>query len=70
LALSDITNYYDLFLRANGVEKEMMLACGEGRRKRCRPRKRWIEEIHTMSELRDVVEDRARLMEKSDHDSR
>ena len=36
----------------------MMLACGEGRR-----RKRWMEEIHTMSgmnlaERRDAAEDR------------
>src|SRR6218665_1306310 len=39
------------------------LACGEGRRKRGRPRKKWMEEIHAMSgmnlaELRDAVEDR------------
>src|SRR6218665_1585702 len=49
-------------MRANGMERDMMMAWGEGRRKRCRPRKRWMEEIHTMSgmnlaELRDAVED-------------
>ena len=30
-------------MRADGVEKEIMLAYGEGRRGR--PRKRWMEEI-------------------------
>ena len=33
---------------ANGLEKEVMLACREGRRKRGRPRKRWMEEIRIM----------------------
>ena len=41
---------------------DMMLACGEGRRKRSHPTKRWMEEKNTMSglnlaELRDAVED-------------
>ena len=45
------------------MEKDMMLACGEGRREKGRPRKKWMEEIHTMSgmnlmELRDAVENR------------
>ncbi len=32
-------------MRSNGMEKEMMLACGEGNRKRGRPRKKWMDEI-------------------------
>ena len=31
-------------MRADGLEKEM-LACGEGRKRRGRPRKRWMVEI-------------------------
>ena len=32
-------------MRSDGLEKEMMLACGEGRRKQGRPRKRWMDVI-------------------------
>src|SRR6218665_2558056 len=39
----------------NGLEKEMVLARGEGRRKRGCPMKRWMEEIHTMSGM-DLAE--------------
>ena len=54
---------FDQFIYVNHktliLEEDNMLACGEGRRER----KRWMEEIHTMSgmnlvELRDAVEDR------------
>jgi hypothetical protein len=50
-------------MRADGMEKEMMLACGEGRRGRGRPRKRWMEEIHetmmmNIPELREATRDR------------
>ena len=50
-------------MRANGIEKNMMLAYREGRRKRSRLMKRWMEEILTMSgmnltELRNAAEDR------------
>src|SRR6218665_1988385 len=46
-----------------GREKDMMLAYGEGRRKRGHPMKRWMEEILTTSrmnlaELKDAVADR------------
>jgi len=39
-------------MRANGMEKDMMLACGEGRRKRDRmpTRKRWMKEKHTVGD--------------------
>ena len=55
--------FFGHVMRANGNEKDMMLACGEGRRKRGRPKKKWMGEIHTKSgmnlaELRDAVEDR------------
>ena len=50
-------------MRAEGMEKEMMLACGEGRRSRGRPRTRWMEEIHrrtamNLTQLRDAVRSR------------
>ena len=45
----------------NGMEKDMMLAYGEGR-KRGSPMKRWMEEIlisgMNLAEPRDTVEDR------------
>src|SRR6218665_788621 len=55
--------FYGHMMRANGMEKDMMLAYGEGKRKRDRPMKRWMEETLKMSgmnlaELRDAVEDR------------
>ena len=56
--------FFGHVMRANGMEKDMMLACGKGRRKRGRPRKKWMEEkIYKMpgmnlAELRDAVEDR------------
>ena len=55
--------FFGHVMRANGLEKEMMLACGEGKRKRGRPRRRWMEEIHErtkmkLEELRDATEDR------------
>ena len=45
------------------MEKGMMLACGEGRRKRRRPRRRWMNEIHEVTgmklvELRDVMKEK------------
>ena len=41
----------------------MMLACGEGRRGRGRPRRRWMDKIHEvigmkLAELRDVMTER------------
>jgi hypothetical protein len=55
--------FFGHVMRANGLEKEMMLACGEGRRRRGRPRRRWMEEIHektkmNLEELRNATEDR------------
>ena len=50
-------------MRSDGLEKGMMLACGEGRRRRGRPRRRWMDEIHEvtgikLAELRDVTTER------------
>ena len=47
-------------MRADGLEKEMMLACGEERRRREWPRKSWMEKILTgtwmgLEELKEVV---------------
>jgi len=55
--------FFGHVMRADGMEKDMMMDCGEGRRKRGRTRKRKMEEVHTMSgmsleELRDSTEDR------------
>jgi len=41
----------------------MMLACGEGRRRRGRPTRKWMDEIHEVTgmkpaELRDVMTER------------
>ena len=53
---SKIMVRYSRVMRANILEKELMLTCGEGRRMRC------MEEIRAISgmdlaELRDAVED-------------
>ena len=55
--------YFGHVMRAEGMEKEMVLACGEGRRIRGRPRTRWMEEIHkrtamNLTQLRDAVRSR------------
>ena len=50
-------------MRSDGLEKRMMLACGEGRRRRGQPRRRWMDEIHEitgmkLAELRDATIER------------
>ena len=57
-------------MRADGMEKEMMLACGEGVRRRGRPTQ-WMEEIHgrtamNLAQLRDAV----RSVEEAGHGGR
>src|SRR3984885_4766589 len=54
--------FFGHVMRSDGQEKEMMLACGEGERRRGRPRKRWMEEIHekmkmNLEELREATRD-------------
>src|SRR3984885_12370847 len=55
--------FFGHVMRAEGLEKEMMLAHGEGKRKRGRPRRRWMEEIHKttgmkLEKLREATRDR------------
>ena len=55
--------FFGHVMRSDGLEKEMMLACGEGRRKQGRPRKKWMDEIHeatgmNLAELRDATAER------------
>ncbi len=50
-------------MRWDGMEEEMMLACGEGKRKRGRPRKKWMDEIQEgtgikLEQLRDATTER------------
>ena len=54
-------------MRSDGLEKQMMLACGEGSRKQGRkqgrPRRKWMDEIHettgmNLEELRDATTER------------
>jgi len=56
--------FFGHVMRADGLEKEMMLACKEGKRRRGRPRIRWMEEIMAgtgmgLEELRDVMRNRS-----------
>jgi len=55
--------YFGHIMRSNGLEKELMLACGEGRRRRGRPRMKWMDEIlertgKGLEELRESTRDR------------
>jgi len=55
--------YFGHVLRSNGLEKELMTACGEGRRRRGRPRIRWLDEIQektgmNLEALREATRER------------
>jgi len=55
--------FFGHVMRSDGLEKDMMLAYGEGRRKQGRPRKKWMDEIlektaMNLAELRDATMDR------------
>ena len=55
--------FFGQVMRADGLEKQMMLACGEGRRIKGWQRKRWMEEILVgagmdLEELREAVRNR------------
>ena len=55
--------FFGHVMRSDGLEKEMMLACGEGRRRLGRPRMKWMDEIHDLTgmnleELRDLSANR------------
>ena len=55
--------FFGHIMRSDGLEKQMMLACGEGSRKQGRPRRKWMDEIHettgmNLAELRDATTER------------
>ena len=65
-------SFFGHVMRANGLEKSIMLEMGEGQRGRGRPRTRWLDEIQsttglTLHQLSIAVQDRnvwrARVME-------
>ena len=63
MALRRKLGFFGHIMRSKGLEKEMMLACGEGRRKKGRPRIKWMDEIHeragmNLVELRDATLER------------
>ena len=75
MAAKQKMEFFGHVMRTNGMEKDMMLACGEGRRKRGRPRKKWMEEIHTMPgmnlvDLRDALGGGSGRVKKTDHVNR
>ena len=50
-------------MRSDGLEKGMMMAHGDGRRRRGRPGRKWMDEMHEvtgmkLAELRDVTTER------------
>ena len=55
--------FFGHVMRSNGLEKDMMLACGEGRRKQGRPRKRWLDDVQettgmNLEQLREATSER------------
>jgi hypothetical protein len=44
-------SYFGHVVRACGLEKDVMLGCGAGRRKRGRPRMRWLDEIEELTAM-------------------
>jgi len=62
-ALRRKLGFFGHIMRSDGLEKRMMLAYGDGRRRRDRPRRKWMDEIHEgtgmkLAELRDVTTER------------
>jgi len=62
-ALRRKLGFFGHVMRSDGLEKGMMLAYGEGRRRRGQPRRKWMDEIHEVTgmklvELRDVTTER------------
>src|SRR6218665_1545775 len=61
-ALRRKLGFFGYVMRSDGLEKGMMLAHGDGRRRRGRPRRKWMDEIHEvtgmkLAELRDVTKE-------------
>src|SRR6218665_1884472 len=62
-ALRRKLGFFGQVMRSDGLEKRMMLARGNGRRRRGRPRRKRMDEIHEvtgmkLAELRDVTTER------------
>src|SRR6218665_731998 len=62
-ALRRKLGFFGHVMRSDGLEKRMMLAHGDGRRRRGRPRRKRMDEIHEvtgmkLAELRDVTAER------------
>src|SRR6218665_2389810 len=62
-ALRRKLGFFGNVMRSDGLEKGMMLAHGDGRRRRGRPRRKWMDEIHEvtgmkLAELRDMTAER------------
>src|SRR6218665_2932164 len=55
--------FFGHVMRSDRLEKGMMLACGKGRRRRGRPRRRWMDEIHEVTGMK-LVEPRAVTTER------
>src|SRR6218665_3183520 len=62
-ALRRKLGFFGHVMRSDGLDKRMMLAFGDGRRRRGRPRRKWMDEIHEvtgmkLAELREVTAER------------
>ena len=62
-ALRRKLGFFGHAMQSDGLEKGMMLAYGDGRRRRGRPRRTWMDEMHEvtgmkLAELRDVTIER------------
>src|SRR6218665_304699 len=62
-ALGRKLGFFGHVMRSDGLKKRMMLAFGDGMRRRGRPRRKWMDEIHEvtgmkLAELRDVTAER------------
>src|SRR6218665_3942504 len=62
-ALRRKLGFFGHVMRSDELEKRMMLAHGDGRMRRGRPRRKWMDEIHEvtgmkLAELRDVTTER------------
>src|SRR6218665_2485758 len=62
-ALRRKLEFFGHVMRSDGLEKRMMLAHGDGKRRRGRPRRKWMGKIHEvtgmkLAELRDVTTER------------
>ena len=58
-------SYFGHVIRADGLEKTIMLGMGEGKRRRGRPRMRWLDGVREMTgcglgRLRELALDRGR----------